>query len=201
MNYRPLRLCATHPERDVVLAGFGGQGILLAGRLLGNVVVRNGLNVLVQNFYQGFVRGGISECTIVISVDEIDAPASKPEVVAVLDQRAAQSWTDKVCRGGLLMRNSSVIDAPVSRDDVNVVDIPVTDLANEVGSIMCASMVALGALAPLTGAYAVEDCLQALRDVLPPHRQNLIEMNRAALVRGAAFAREHYTGEPVDVPS
>ncbi len=183
-----------HSAQDLVLAGFGGQGVLLAGRLLGNAVLRSGLNVQVNNFYQGFVRGGVSECTIVMSVNEIDAPASRPDVVAVLDNRAAQSWTDRVRPGGLLIRNSSLIGDTAWRDDVNIFDIPLSDIASAVGNSMCASMVVVGALAPLTGAYLVEDCLDALSDVVPSHRKGLIDMNREALLRGAAFAAEHSAG-------
>ena len=136
----------------------------------------------------------MSECTIVISEHEIDAPAPKPDVTAVLDIRAAKAWTDKVRPGGLLMRNCSLITDEVCRDDIDVFEIPISDIATEVGNLMCSSMVAVGALASLTGAFRIEDCLEALSDVVPTHRKSLMELNRQALIRGASFVGANRTG-------
>lgn len=181
---------------DIVLAGFGGQGILLAGRLLAHAAMRDGLNVLVHNYYEGFVRGGVSECTVVLSRDEIDSPVrDRPVVVAALDGRAQEAWPEKVRAGGLLLRNVSLSSGAVHREDIRVVDLPASELASEAGSAMAVSMVVVGALARITRAYDLEGCVAALGDVVPAHRSALIDINAGALRRGAAYADEHELAE------
>jgi 2-oxoglutarate ferredoxin oxidoreductase subunit gamma len=177
--------------QEVVLAGFGGQGILLAGRLLASAAMRRGLNVLVHNYYEGFVRGGVSECTVALSTENIDSPVRPhPAIVAALDRRALASWIERVRAGGLLIRNRSVANSVVSRTDIEVFDMPASELAAEAGSPMSVSMTVVGALASLTGWFTLENCIAALDEVVPAHRRNLLAINEGALRRGASFAAD-----------
>lgn len=177
------------PPPEVVLAGFGGQGILLAGRLLAGAALRAGLNVLVHSYYEGFVRGGVSECTVVLARGEIDSPVRRhPAVIAALDGRAVADWAPRARSGGLLLWNSALVDAPPERDDVQGFPLPASALAGEIGNAQCVSMVAVGALAVLTRVCSVDDCVAALPDVVPPSRKAMVAVNEAALRRGAAFA-------------
>ena len=174
--------------QEVVLAGFGGQGVQLAGRLLATAAMRLGLNVLVHNYYEGFVRGGVSECTVALCMGEIDSPVRpNPTVVAALDDRALESWQTRVRPNGLLVRNHPGVSGAVGRSDLRVIDIPASELAAAVGNPMTVSMVVVGALAPLTGWFTLETCKLALEEVVPAHRRNLIAVNAAALERGASF--------------
>jgi len=174
---------------DILLAGFGGQGILLAGRVLAGAALRAGRNVLVNNYYEGFVRGGISECTIVIASGEIGSPVrSRPMVVAALDARAVANWGAKTDPRGMLLVNVSLIGDVLRPADRTVHAIPATELATSVGNPMGASLAMVGALASLTGAVALTDCTDALEEAMPAHRRAHLEKNLAALRRGAAFA-------------
>ena len=178
--------------QEVVLAGFGGQGILLAGRLLASAAMRRGLNVLVHNYYEGFVRGGVSECTVAVATGNIDSPVrSHPAIVAALDRRALATWSERVRPGGLLIRNRSVVDGEMGRVDIEAFDVPASELAATAGSPMSVSMTVVGALASLTGWFTLEDCIAALDEVVPPHRHNLIAVNAQALRLGASFAAEN----------
>lgn len=175
----------------MVLAGFGGQGILLAGRLLASAAMRCGLNVLVHNYYEGFVRGGVSECTVALSTGSIDSPVRPhPAIVAALDSRALVAWRDRVRPGGLMICNRSVAKGAIGRADLVVFDMPASELAAAVGNPMSVSMTVVGALAALTRWFTLDDCISALDEVVPSHRRSLLAVNEAALRHGASFAAQ-----------
>jgi 2-oxoglutarate ferredoxin oxidoreductase subunit gamma len=171
-------------ETEVLLAGFGGQGLLLAGQLLAHAAMASGYEVLVHNYYEGFVRGGVSECTIVISTSPVGSPVRRhPRICAALDERAERQWTDRIPPGGLLLRNGPA--SPALRADIQVVDLPATELAQAVGNAMTVSMVALGALVTLTRLVPLDACIEALAQVLPARRQAMVPVNETALRAGA----------------
>ncbi len=174
---------------DILLAGFGGQGILLAGRVLAGAAMRAGRTVLVNNYYEGFVRGGVSECTVVIASAEIGSPVrSRPMVVAALDARALANWGARTDPKGMLLVNTSLIGDAPRPSDRTVHEIPATELATSVGNAMGASLAMVGALAALTGAVTIEDCIAALEEAMPAHRRAHLAKNVAALQRGEAYA-------------
>jgi 2-oxoglutarate ferredoxin oxidoreductase subunit gamma len=185
MNARPPLLSPS--ETELLLAGFGGQGLLLAGQLLAHAAMACGLEVLVHNYYEGFVRGGGSECTVVLSGEAVGSPIPRhPRICAALDARAAATWTGRVRPGGLLLRNGA--EGPRDRSDIRIVDLPVTEIAQSVGNVMTVSMVALGALVTLTRPVPLEACVAALGTVIPARRRAMIGVNEQALRAGAAAA-------------
>ena len=99
--------------------------------------------------------------------------------------------------GGVLLVNTSLVTRPPARDDVRLISIPATEIATEMGNVMGASMVALGAFVAATGVVALESLGRALGTVLPPHRKKLIDANRASLARGAAYVTAH--GAPAGI--
>jgi 2-oxoglutarate ferredoxin oxidoreductase subunit gamma len=174
---------------EVLLAGFGGQGLLLAGQLLAHAAMARGLEVLVHNYYEGFVRGGVSECTVVLSHGPIGSPVRRfPKVCAALDDRAAATWMPRVRSGGLLLRNRT--SGAHGRGDIRIIDLPATDIALALGNAMTVSMVALGAIVALTKWVDLEACVSALCDVVPARRHALIGLNETALRAGAAAISE-----------
>lgn len=174
---------------DILLAGFGGQGILLAGRVLAGAAMRAGRNVLVHNYYEGFVRGGVSECTVVIASGEIGSPVrSRPMVIATLDARALANWGARTDPEGMLLVNASLISDAPRPSGRTVHEIPATELATSVGNPMGASLAMVGAVAEITGAVTLEDCMAALEEAMPAHRRAHLDKNLAALRRGAGFA-------------
>lgn len=169
------------------MTGIGGQGIQLIAKLLAQAAMREQRQVMMFGIFMGTIRGGSSESTVVVADGEITAPPIVPKAWAVLAMHGAglPALHKKAEPGGVLLVNSSLVTSPPEWDGVRRIAVPATDLAKEMGQVMGASMVALGAFAAATGIVALDSLHAALADVLPPHRQKLIETNRACLTAGA----------------
>jgi Pyruvate/2-oxoacid:ferredoxin oxidoreductase gamma subunit len=177
-------------EREVIITGIGGQGIQLMAKVLAQAANRAGKQVMLFGVYQGMMRGGSSESTVVISDTEIQAPPIIPHTWSVLAMHpmALADIGKKLRAGGVLFVNSTLVHA-VPRDDVQLLSIPATKMAEEAGNIMGAGMIALGAFCAATQLVSHDAVVHAMRDSLPPHRQHLAEKNVDFLTRGADFIR------------
>lgn len=177
-------------EREVIITGIGGQGIQLMAKILAQAANCAGKQVMLFGVYGGMMRGGSSESTIVISDEEIQAPPIIPQTgnVLAMHPMGLAELAKKLRPGGLLFVNSTLVKA-VPRDDVQVIEIPATTLAEEAGSIIGAGMIALGAFCAATQLVAHAAVVQAMRESLPPHRRHLAEKNVPLLDQGADFIR------------
>jgi 2-oxoglutarate ferredoxin oxidoreductase subunit gamma len=178
-------------EREVVITGIGGQGIQLMAKVLAQAANRAGKQVMLFGIYGGMMRGGSSESTVVISDDEIQAPPIIPHTWSVLAMHpmGLAELAKKLRPNGLLFINSTLVPR-TPRDDVHLMRIPATKMAEEAGNIMGAGMIALGAFCAATNIVAHDAVVQAMRDSLPPHRQQRAEQNVDFLNRGAAYVRD-----------
>lgn len=176
---------------DVIMAGFGGQGILLIGNLLSYAAMEEGRRVTYFPAYGVEMRGGTANCTVVVSDEEIGSPVvGRPSSVIVMNGPSLERFRQSVKEGGTLILNRSLVDpGKVDRGDVRVVAVPANDIAREIGSPQLASMVALGAYAGLTGVVAVESLVRAMPNVIPKRNERFIPLNIEAVRRGAALAR------------
>jgi Pyruvate/2-oxoacid:ferredoxin oxidoreductase gamma subunit len=174
-------------ERAVVMTGIGGQGIQLIAKLLAQAAMREQKQVMMFGIFMGMIRGGSSESTVVVADREIVAPPIVPTAWAVLAMHGGglAGLQKKAEPGGVLLVNSSLVTTPPAWDGVRQIAVPATDLAKEMGQVMGASMIALGAFAAATGIVALDSLHAALGDVLPPHRRKLIDTNQLCLTRGA----------------
>jgi Pyruvate/2-oxoacid:ferredoxin oxidoreductase gamma subunit len=186
-------------ERAVVMTGIGGQGIQLIAKLLAQAGIREGRQVMMFGIFMGMIRGGSSESTVVIADDEILTPPVVPEVWGVLAMHpeGLPALAKKTRPGGVLLLNSSLVVTPPDWDGVRRIAVPATELAKEMGQVMAASMIALGAFAGATGLVAVESLQAALADVVPPHRRKLIDTNRLSIAKGAEYVRGRDIGAAV----
>jgi len=177
---------------DVFMAGFGGQGILLIGNLLAYAGILEGRNVSYFPAYGVEKRGGAATCTVVVSDDEVGSPViGNPGAALLLNPLSMEKYFSRVRPGGLCIINSSLIeDAGDSRNDLQVVRIPVNELALELGDARLLNMITIGAYAELSGAVSLDSLKSALKDVLPERNHRFIPMNVEAIERGAAYARE-----------
>ncbi len=175
---------------DVFISGFGGQGILLAGQLLAEAAMEKGLNVTFFPSYGVEMRGGTARCTVIISDQEIGSPiVDSPGCVIAMNQPSLLRFQDVVADGGLLIVNSSLAKMEdVTREGVQVHQVPMSELAIELGNSRLTNMVALGAHAQLSGAIKSEELGQALQSVIPVRNQKLIPLNEKAILKGAACA-------------
>lgn len=177
-------------EREVIITGIGGQGIQLMAKVLAQAANRAGKEVMLFGIYGGMMRGGSSESTVVISDTEILAPPIIPHTWSVLAMHpmGLTETTKKLRPGGILFVNSTLVPCPV-RQDVQVLEIAATKMAEQAGNMMGAGMIALGAFCAATGLVEHAAVVQAMRDALPSHRQHLAEKNVQLLDQGAAFIR------------
>ncbi|AJE03034.1 2-oxoacid:acceptor oxidoreductase family protein [Geobacter pickeringii] len=174
-------------RHDVFIAGFGGQGVLLAGNLLCYAAIIEGKNVSFFPSYGVEKRGGAAMCTVVIADDEVGSPVvGNPSVALVLNQASFDKFATRIKAGGLCIVNSSLIDvAGLTRTDIEVIAIPMNDIAVELGDPRMVNMVAVGAYAAKTGAVAVGTLEEALRQTLPERNHRFIPANVRAIEVGA----------------
>ncbi|MBU4234325.1 MAG: 2-oxoacid:acceptor oxidoreductase family protein [Desulfobacterales bacterium] len=178
---------------EIRLAGSGGQGLILAGIILAEAAgVYDGMFVCQTQSYGPEARGGASKAEVVISDAAIDYPkAIQPDVLLALNQKSLDTFLSDLKAGGLLLVDADLVsEFPASR----AVAVPFTRIARDLGRAMAANIVALGALAQLTGAVSLESLSAAVLARVPKGTEDL---NRQALAAGVAAVK---AGGTVSVP-
>ncbi|MBI5343504.1 MAG: 2-oxoacid:acceptor oxidoreductase family protein [Deltaproteobacteria bacterium] len=179
---------------DVIMAGFGGQGILMIGNLLSIAAMEEGRHVTYFPAYGVEMRGGTANCTVVLSDEEIGSPVvGRPRACVVMNGPSLDRYLPAIREGGDLVINRSLVDpAKVGRKDLRLLAIPANDIAREVvGSQQLASMVALGAYVQRTGAVRMQTLFDCLPKVISKKYEKFIPLNVNALKEGESFARNH----------
>lgn len=178
-------------ETSIIIAGFGGQGVVLTGSVLAQACVIEGKNVTGMVSYGAEMRGGTANATVVISDDEIASPVvEKPNCGIILNQPSLNKFQDKMVRGALVILNSSLVDGPVARNDLDVVKVPATETADKLGNVRVANIVALGAFVNKSGILKMASVDKALEYIFTGRKAHLIEINKRALAAGAAGVSE-----------
>jgi 2-oxoglutarate ferredoxin oxidoreductase subunit gamma len=171
---------------DVMIAGFGGQGVLVAGKLLAYAGMLEGKHVTWFPSYGAEIRGGTANCTVIISDEEIGSPVVRnPSAMLIFNEASFKKFETRIKQGGKLFLNTSLVHAAPSRSDISRIDIKANDIAEDLGDIRIANMVMLGALLKNTEVVALDSVLAALKQVLPARRHSLIPLNENALRCGA----------------
>ena len=175
-------------KKEVIIAGFGGQGVLFAGQLLSYTAMDEGKEVTWIPSYGPEMRGGTANCTVVISDEEIGSPLVKnPTAVIAMNLPSLEKFEDLVKEGGVLVVNTSMVNREVTREDIKVVNIPANDIAKEIGSERAVNMVLIGALLGNMELLSIEAVEKALKAHLPERHQKLLPLNIQALHKGAAY--------------
>jgi 2-oxoglutarate ferredoxin oxidoreductase subunit gamma len=176
---------------DVFMAGFGGQGILLIGNLLAYAAILEGRQASYFPAYGVEKRGGAATCTVVVSDDEVGSPViGQPSAALILNQLSMEKYFDRVRPGGFCLVNTSLVDtSPTSRTDIEILGLPLNEMALEVGDARLVNMITIGAYAERTGAVALDSLKAALKDVLPERNHRFIPLNIQAIDLGAAQAK------------
>lgn len=137
---------------DIVMAGFGGQGLMAIGKILAKAAMEEGKNVTWMPSYGPEMRGGTANCTVIIDDEPIGSPVLRRNQAAiVMNKQSIDKFESGVVEGGLIVVNSSLIDRPVARKDLKVISVPANELAEKEGSAKAANMVMLGAYVGATG--------------------------------------------------
>jgi len=173
-------------EQKIIIAGFGGQGVLLAGNVLAETALAENKNIAAMVSYGAEMRGGTAHCTVIIADHEIASPVvDNPTIAILLNQPSLDKFKDKVEKNGLIILNSSMVKREVNRNDIEVIKIPATDLANQLGNIRVANMVLIGAFIKKTNILNLNKVIETLPKAFPKRKQDLIEINIKALKKGA----------------
>ncbi|MBF8437539.1 2-oxoacid:acceptor oxidoreductase family protein [Halanaerobiaceae bacterium Z-7014] len=172
-------------KQEIIMAGFGGQGVMSIGRLLAYAGMKEDKEVSWMPSYGPEMRGGTANCTVIVSDEKIPAPVSShPDTAIVMNLPSQDKFGPKVKENGHLLVNSSLIEKEVDRDDINIINVPANEIADELGNTRVANMVMLGAYIAAVDIVSLDTVKDSLKNVLPERRHNLIPMNEEALDRG-----------------
>lgn len=174
---------------EIIIAGFGGQGVMSMGQLLAYAGMLEGKNVSWLPSYGPEQRGGTANCAVVVSDEPVGSPViSRPSAAIILNNPSFEKFEPHVRQGGLLILNSSLVTRVSSRTDIKVIEVKATHLANELGNAKVANMILLGAYLAHSQFISLQSVIQSLNKVLSEH---LITLNIQALERGTSLVLEH----------
>jgi len=172
------------PE-SIISAGFGGQGIMLLGKLLSFSALKKKKQVTWMPSYGAEVRGGTAHSMVIISDEPIASPiVINPTTCIVMNRPSFIKFKDRINKGGLFIINSSLIKDKFDKKGVTILKIPATDIASELGNIKAANMVILGAYLKKSGLFSLETASSCLKDIFAYKDNKIIELNKRALKKG-----------------
>lgn len=180
-------------RHDVFISGFGGQGVLLAGNLLGYAAIHEGKNVSFFPSYGVEKRGGAAMCTVVVADGEVGSPVvGSPSVSVILNQASFDKYASRVKPGGICIVNTSLVETgDFDRSDIELIPIPMNDIAVQLGDARMVNMVAVGAYAAKTGVVSLQSLEEALRETLPERNHKYIPANINAIEAGAQECKKY----------
>ncbi len=178
-------------NHEIIMAGFGGQGIMLIGTLLTYAGNEEGKAVSWLPSYGPEMRGGTANCAVCVSDEGIASPVVvEPTAAVVMNLPSFEKFYRTVVPGGSLIVNSSLIHADTSRRDVSIYEIAANDEAAKLGSDRVANMICLGALVRATGAVKLETIYAVLPKVISQRHHSLLPLNEKALARGFELVKK-----------
>jgi len=189
---------AADGEHRLIVAGFGGQGILTLGKLLCMAAMSEGKQVTYLPAYGPEVRGGTANCQVVISASVIHSPLVElADSLIILNQLSYERFGSALRDGGLMLVNSSGVDlgGKAERRCAALLALPVTEMAAEMGDVRVANIIMLGAFVRTTELVAEPSCLAALSDLLGRRKAALLELNERAFARGTELAHRPRPGQ------
>jgi len=173
---------------DIIISGFGGQGIQAAGKLLAYAGMLENKHVSFLPSYGPEMRGGTSNCHVIISDEPIGSPIlNSATVVMAMNRPSLDKFESYLEPGGILLMDSSLVNREPNRKDIKVFPIPATQIASDMGNLTFANIIMLGKLISETGAVSTENFEMGLRKVLPAKKHHLIPDEMKALRIGMEY--------------
>lgn len=177
-------------EERLIIAGFGGQGVMAMGQLLTYAGMIEDKNVSWLPSYGPEMRGGTANCSVILSDEPVGSPVVTDSTASiVLNKPSLDKFENSVVSGGKLFINSSLIDKKSVRNDIDVYYIPANEMAIELGNDKVANMVMLGAFLEATKLVDIESILKAFTKVFGDDKAHLVPLNKEALEKGAKTIR------------
>ena len=173
---------------QILIAGFGGQGVLFAGKFLAYKGLMVDLQVSWLPSYGPEMRGGTANCSVVLSETPVGSPIiSNPDVLIAMNLPSLQKYVNAVVPGGQIYLDSALIDAKVERTDVEVFYIPATQMAKDEGIATLANMILIGNVLQNNPELSFEGTDQVVSKLVPPKKASLVELNMKALNLGKEY--------------
>ena len=177
-------------KETLIIAGFGGQGVLSMGKILAYSGVMQDFEVTWMPSYGPEMRGGTANCSVIVSDDPVASPlVDKADVIVAMNRPSLDKFEEHVKPGGVLVINSSIIDRKAVRDDIQVVYCDANAIAESIGNPKGANVAILGAVLEKVPVTTVEQMTEAIRIELGERKARFLEGNKKALVAGMEAAR------------
>ena len=174
----------------ILIAGFGGQGLLFSGKVLAHAALIEGKELSWLPSYGPEMRGGTCNCSVIVSDDPVGSPIiAHPNILMVMNEPSLDKFEGAVAPGGTVFVDSALIARKLRRADVEAVYIPATQMAKEMEAVSLANMVILGAIVERLRCVRPESVADALRHTISARRASLLEVNLKAVEAGAKFIR------------
>jgi 2-oxoglutarate ferredoxin oxidoreductase subunit gamma len=175
---------------NIIISGFGGQGVMAMGKTLAEAGMKEGVNVSWLPSYGPEMRGGTANCNVALSSEPVISPVvlDASELIA-MNKPSLVKFEKAIVPGGMLFVNSSIIEIKAERSDITAYYVPCNDIAAELGNPKVANMVMLGAFIEATKVLKVETIREMLTHIFTGPKANLVELNIEALRRGALVVR------------
>ena len=171
---------------QMLIAGFGGQGILFTGKFLAYKGLVEGKEVSWLPSYGPEMRGGTASCSVILSDEPVGSPiVSTPDVLVAMNLPSLDKYEDSVAPGGIIIVDSTLIERKVNRDDVTVYYVPATKLASDNDMPTLANMIIAGKLLKATNGFTEEGVDAALKKVISAKRADMLDVNKKAMQIGA----------------
>lgn len=178
-------------QHEFVFSGFGGQGVMFVGQLLAYTAMDAGLYVTWIPSYGPEMRGGTAHCFIVVSDKPVGSPIVRyPEIGVAFNLPSFEKYESMTAPGGLLVKNTSLIDRESDRTDIEILSIPATTLADDLGDTRVTNLILLGAMLNQRPIFSLDELRESLSNHIPAHRRNLLDLNYQAINQGAAYAEK-----------
>ena len=170
---------------EILIAGFGGQGTLFAGKVLASASLDKGLEVSWLPSYGPEMRGGTANCSVIISDSPIGSPiVSKPQILIALNKPSFEKYEKVTVPGGKIFVDSSLVDVKSARTDIEVFYVPASRLAAQAGGANLSNITLLGSMLAKTGIFSEEEIGACLDKMIPERKAALRELNKKALRAG-----------------
>lgn len=178
-------------KEEIIIAGFGGQGVLSMGKILAYAALLEGLEVTWMPSYGPEQRGGTANVTVILSDQAISSPVLDTyDTAVILNQQSLDKFESRVKPGGVLIYDPYGIHHKPQRTDIKIAEVNATEAAIETGNPKTYNMLLLGALLKLVSMVPIEAVVKGLEKTLPPRHHNLIPLNREAILRGQQLVTE-----------
>ncbi len=180
-------------HEELILAGFGGQGVMLLGKFLSEAAMEEGKEVSWLPSYGPEMRGGTANCHVIISSDPIASPVvTESSILVAMNRPSLEKFEKTLKNGGILFMNSSIIDIEPSRKDIKVFKVPLNEIANRIGTQKVINMIMAGAIIQVTKIVSVETMKNVFEENLSGTKAKFIDLNVKSINEGIEYIKSEY---------